>query len=65
MEHATLVLKCLNKFNGILVEIDGSCFPNVSINKIKLGISVLGCQNFGGILPGLENLKVWKLLDSW
>lgn len=49
----------------MLVEIHGSCFPNVSINKIKLGISLLGCQSFGGILTVLENLEVGRLWVLW
>lgn len=57
------VLKCLS-FNEMIVKIDGGCFPNASV-KTEFGISIFKCQNLGRNLTGLENLEIWKPLNSW
>ena len=49
----------------MIVKINGGCFPNASVNKTEFGISIFKCQNLGRNLTGLENLEIWKPLNSW
>ena len=57
------VLKC-SSFNEMIVKIDGGCSPNASV-ETEFGISIFKCQNLGRNLTGLENLEIWKPLNSW
>lgn len=56
------VLKC-SSFNEMIVKIDGGCFPNASV-KTEFG-TYFQMPEFGKKFDCLENLEIWKPLNSW